>query len=401
MDAKAMETLTPADARSGKRRQLPDDKPLHAVFRISMFIAGSAMPLVTAVLARYPDFVERVYTNDVGLAIAGVLTSISGIMPFSVVELAVAALFLFVLLLLLRMVIQLASRKRRLLNAVLCGALWSGSAAGIAALTGYLAWGFNFARPDLITRMHWSDAALRNDSADELARICTNLVELANRNFEAAVGSDDPGKPSAAPKSVTAMDASIEEAYARVAVHLGMPSYFGANRGQAKPVLASSLLSMVLVGGFYSPWTGEANYNTELPLHELPQAIAHEKAHQRCVPNEDEANFFSFVACINADDPYVRYSGYLFGQHQLLRELMRIDPDKVKELIARRDRGIQRDVEESREFFARHSGAISDMNATVIDAYLKANRAPGGIQSYAMSSRLIIVYTRAVADAFR
>ncbi len=401
MNSNAKGSRQPAGAWMGKRRSLLDDRPLHATFRISLLIAGCAMPLITAFFARYPGFVERVYANSVGQIIARTLTGIFGLLPFSVVELGITVLILFVLLLALRGLIQLAARKRHVLNAALCGILWSGAVAGIFLITGYLAWGFNFARADLITRMHWSEVARRDDGVGELARICTNLVDLANANFEAASGSKDPGKPSIPPKSVPAMDASIEEAYVRVGERLQLPSYFGLYRGQAKPVLASSLMSKVLVGGFYSPWTGEANFNVELPAHEIPQAIAHEKAHQRGVPSEDEANFFSFVACINARDPYVRYSGFLFAQQQLIGELSRIDQEKAKELVSRLDRGVQRDIEESKEFVDRHRGPISNVDAAVIDAYLKANRAPGGIESYAMSSRLIIVYTRAVPDAFR
>lgn len=391
----------PAGAWSGKRRPLPEDQPLRAALRVSLLVAGCAMPLITMFFAKYPGTVERIYTDLIGQIIARTLTRISGFLPFSVIELAVTALGLFVLLLAMRGLIQVAGRKRHPLNATLCGALWLGAAAGVVTITGYLAWGFNFARADLVTRLHWSDFAQQAGSTEELARNCANLIDITNRNFEAAIGSRDPGKPSTPPNSVAAMDASIEEAYTRVAERLNLHPSFGVNRGRAKPVLASFAMSMVLVAGFYSPWTGEANYNAELPLHELPQAIAHEKAHQRGVPNEDEANFFSFVACIYARDPYVRYSGFLFAQRQLLFELRRSDPDRVQDLVARRDPGIQRDVEESREFAVRHSGTISDMNAAVIDAYLKANRAPGGIQSYAMSSRLILIYARAVEDAFR
>jgi hypothetical protein len=174
---------------------------------------------------------------------------------------------------------------------------------------------------------------------------------------------------------------------------------FAANRGRAKPVAASFAMSALLIGGFYSPWTGEANYNGQLPPCEIPHTIAHEKAHQRGITGEDEANFFGFLACIYSRNPYVRYSGYMFAQRQLLSELRRSDLEKVHELLARRDRGIERDVEEERRFLEKHRGTVSRLNSAVIDTYLKANRAPGGIQSYTLSSRLIIIYFRAVENA--
>jgi hypothetical protein len=233
---------------------------------------------------------------------------------------------------------------------------------------------------------------------DELTLYCSRLVDLANREFEDAVGSRDPGKPSTPPNPVARMDATIEDAYGRIAADLNLHPSLGANRGPAKPVLASFAMSSLLIGGVYSPWTGEANFNRDLPAHTLPQAIAHEKAHQRGITNEDEANFFGFLACIRARDPYVRYSGYLFAQQQLLGELRRLAPDKAVELTSRRDGGIRRDIAYDRMFVARHRGPLSDANAVAIDTYLKANRAPAGIRSYSLSARLIIIFARAAGN---
>ncbi len=384
--------------RFGVRQTLPCDRPYRAVRRISLFALGCAMPAIAAFLSVFPNAVETAYTDLLGQAIARILARISGLLSFSVVELALFCLTLCAVFVAARGAIDVTRRKRHGLNAAACGVLWLGAAGGIASITGYLAWGFNFARADLVTRLHWSGYADQPDTRQELVADCASLIDLTNREYEIALGARDQGKPSSPPESIAAMDASIEEAYGRVAERLRLDPWFGANRGRAKPVLASFAMSAVLVDGFYSPWTGEANFNRQMPLHDLPQALAHEKAHQRCVTNEDEANFFGFLACSYARDPYVRYSGYLFAQEQLLHELSRFDPNQVKELIAGRARGVERDIQESREFVRRHMGTISRLDAAVLDAYLRANRAPGGIQSYARSARLIILYARAVGN---
>ena len=357
------------------------------------------MPPLAWILADFPDAVEHVYSERISLPISRCLTRVSNLVPFSVAETAAIGLALWVLFMATRGAIQVARRRRHLFNAAACGVLWFAAATGVLLFSAYLSWGFNFARADIITRQHWSGFEMQpgaDSLRDELTLYCSRLVELANREFENAIGSRDPGKPSTPPNPVAIMDASIEEAYARVTVNLKLHPSMGANRGRAKAVLASFAMNSLLIGGVYSPWTGEANFNRELPPHTLPQAIAHEKAHQRGIASEDEANFFGFLACIHARDPYVRYSGYLFAQQQLLGELRRLAPDKVVEFTSRRNGGIQRDIAYNRMFVDRHRGFVSNANAVAIDTYLKANRAPAGIRSYSLSAQLIIIYARAV-----
>ena len=375
----------------------PGDKPLHARARLIWLAAGCAMPVLTALLARIPGVVEREYSNRIGYWIQRALALGSGVVPFSIVEIGTLILSLYLLLLAVRGVIQTVRRQRHALNAAACGVLWLGKGLGLAALLGYAAWAFNFARADVVTRQHWSAFAVplgADAGRQELELSCTRLVELANREFAYAAGTLNAEKSGRPTGGIAGMDASLEEAYAAVATRLDLPASFAAGRGRAKPIVVSGVLSATLIGGFYSPWTGEANYNRELPQCDLPHAIAHEKAHQRGIAGEDEANFFGFLACIHSRDAYVRYSGFLFAQQQLLRELRRVDPGKAREIAAHRSQGVQQDIEEIIRYVTRHRGVLSNIQAAAIDTYLKANRAPGGIQSYSMSSRLIIIYAR-------
>ena len=387
----------------GLRSPLPADRPLHAATGVFLFVAGCSMPLLTAFLSRYPEAVERVYAGRIGPFLSAALTGISSLFPFSLAEIGLLGLMSLTVILAARGVVQVARGRRHALNAAACGILRMAGLAGILLLAAYGAWGFNFARAGVVARLHWSDYASQPDSdsaREELTRYCTALVALANREFEAAAGTTDPGKPSTPRNSIAELDAAIEEAYARIGGRLNLHQSVASGRGPAKPVLTSFVMSALLIGGFYSPWTAEANYNRELPACNIPQTIAHEKAHQRGFPSEDEANFFGFLACIYARDPYVRYSGYLFAQQQLLGELRRFAPEKVKEIAGRRHPGIRRDVDFSRKFVERHRGIASDLSYAANNAYLEANRAPGGIKSYAMSSRLIVIYARAVDGTF-
>lgn len=360
-------------------------------------LSSAAVLLAVAVLWRFPAFVEAAYSRGAGQAVARGLAAVSGLIPWSGLETLIGLAGLWALASVARAAVDIIRHKRRLLNALACGLLRIGAIAAATIAVFYAIWGLNYARPDLVTRFGW-DAPLPADEADssveELARLCTELIDAANRDYEAATGSSDLGRPSAPAQGIDACDRAIEEGYARVAARFDVTPAFAARRAPAKPVFASWILSHSLISGFYSPWTGEANYNREVPACELLHAIAHEKAHQRCVTSEDEANFFGYLACVNSDDTYVRYSGYLFGQLQLLRELRRLDAARAKELRARRCPGVARDIEAMHDFYAAHVGAVSTVTTAVNDTYLRANRVKGGIKSYAYCARLLVLYAR-------
>ena len=120
--------------------------------------------------------------------------------------------------------------------------------------------------------------------------------------------------------------------------------------------------------------------------------MAHEKAHQRGITHEGEANFIGFLAAAAGDDPRVRYSALLFAQRQLISRLMMQDGELVASLLERRHPGVQRDIDEAVEFWSRKESAGFEITHVVNDAFLKVNRVEGGVLSYRSSADLILHY---------
>ncbi|NIA15137.1 MAG: DUF3810 family protein [Nitrospiraceae bacterium] len=359
-------------------------------------VAGLMLPL-SWLLAAFPAFTESVYAQNVGSWLARGLSMVSGFFKFSLAELLVLVLLTWSAIAFGTASYHVLRRQRRLRNALAGGLLNLATAASILVALFYVCWGFNYSRPGLIARMEWDAFATKlpdDEALAELDRLCEELVDAANQAYFQAHGCEDLGHPSTIVNSLEHVDATIERAYVETAEWLGLSEGFAAPRGCAKPVLASNLMSWALISGVYSPWTGEANFNRLQPGLGLPQSIAHEKAHQRGVTSEDEANFFGYVVCAHATDPYVRYSGYLFVQRQLLRELGKADRDRAKELIKKRYSGVQRDIDAEYEFIRRHVSRVSQAGAAVNNAYLRANRVKGGIQSYTQSAWLAVVMSR-------
>ncbi|MDZ4860100.1 MAG: DUF3810 domain-containing protein [Candidatus Hydrogenedentes bacterium] len=379
----------------------PKDRAPRWRWGVAGLLAAFAMMLVCEVASFFPAFVEWAYASGFSAWATGVLALGSGRVTFSVIEVMLALAGLWLLVPLVPSIMDIVRKRRHASNAIACGLTRTAGAAGITIALFYALWGVNYARTDLPGRVGWDDSTLstlprlgsREDHV-ELVSLCTQLVFVTNYYYEQAMGTRDAGVHSRPMTPAAELDQSIDEGYRRAAAVLGLGESFAQSRGPAKAVAASRVMSNLGIAGFYSPWTGEANYNAESPPFQRPLTIAHEKAHQRCVTSEDEANFLGFLACILSDDPYVRYSGYLFAQRQLLSELMRVDAKAARAIIELRCPGVEQDVYYGRAYWSVFRGPVQSMSLAVNNAYLRANRVEGGLLSYQMSARLLVLFSR-------
>jgi hypothetical protein len=290
--------------------------------------------------------------------------------------------------------------RRRALEALRAGALRMLTLVAVIATLFYVTWGMNYARAPLQARLGWpaierpaDDAAARR-LTDEIATLAAESVDFANEQYRLVAGSDDLGRPSAPADAAAAVDASFDVAFARVQRTLGLEPAVAVARGPAKPFPASVILSHLQLTGFYFPWTGEANFNRDAPASTRPHTVAHEKAHQRGIAFEDEANFVGYLVCVMSDDPYARYSGALFAQRQLLTELAGRDPARASAIRGRRLRGVQRDVDATNLYWQQFEGVAGRVSHAVNDRYLKSQGVRTGAQSYAASRSLLVLFAR-------
>ena len=63
--------------------------------------------------------------------------------------------------------------------------------------------------------------------------------------------------------------------------------------------------------GYYFPFSMEANYNDVMHILNFPSTMCHELAHLRGYIYEDEANFIGYLACVESEDAFFQYAGYL------------------------------------------------------------------------------------------
>lgn len=99
---------------------------------------------------------------------------------------------------------------------------------------------------------------------------------------------------------------------------------------RAKAMFFSDFMCQQYMAGYYFPFSMEANYNDVMYVMNKPSTICHELAHLRGYILEDEANFISYLACVNSDDLYFQYSGYLSVLYYLMNEIADLKSEEIQ-----------------------------------------------------------------------
>jgi hypothetical protein len=336
--------------------------------------------LLQCVATFTPGLTERFYASAFYPRVLVVLSRLSRVFSFSVGEALTVLTLSFAVVLVIIFLVRIARRReerRPLILAWLRKVTW----VAAALLWSFLfTFGLNYQRPLLFDLLKYER---RTAGASELEALARSIVEGVNETYSEAHA--DGRRPPARDEIVNA----VQESYDSVIDFISL-----LPRGDfapPKPVFSSEVLTRLGISGIYFPFTGEPNYNADIPDFQLPFSIAHELAHQRGVARESEANFVAYVVCIKSRDPFVRYSGYRNGL-AVLSELYRVEPEKARELSRQLVPGYREDSRRAALFWAKAGGTAGALSRRVNDIYLRANRVKSGVDDYGNSTTLIIAY---------
>lgn len=298
-------------------------------------------------------------------------------------RLSVAEMLLIAALVLLPWSCYRAFRRRTLAEGARLGATTLWVVLGLLLWVFLALWGFNYARPSLAERMDLSEGSLD-------AETVLDAGKRAAERTATLYGELDQGQgPTRLPMSFEELDRAIDALY-REAELPG--DAIDSPAAPAKRLASSTIFAYLGISGIFVPFTGEPSVNALQPDVALPIALAHEKAHQRGITNEGEANFAAFVVCSRKDaPPYLRYAAYLFATRYLLREAFRyVDEEEARAAWAELGEGPLEDVRAIRSFWARYEGRAMEAASHVNDGYLKAMHVEGGVESYGTVVRLLV-----------
>ena len=316
------------------------------------------------------------------------LASLCASLPFSVAELLIALLVLGLTAFLVTQLVRLVrrgERLRRLYRLVMTLLAVFGTIYALFCLL----WGVYYYADDFTAKSGSRDEPV---SVEQLESVTAYFARLAN-DYAGRVPRDENG--------VCALDRSALLAYSpRLyrAVEKELPCLAGPELA-AKGVLCSKVMSLTDFTGFFFPFTGEANVNTDFPTSLLPATIAHELAHQRGVAKEQEANFVAVRACLADGDPAFVYSAALLAYTHLGNALRGADRAAWERVYDTLDERVLADFAANRFYWARFDTPVQTVSNTVYENFLYSYDQDLGLKSYGACVDLLVNYYYEAAAA--
>lgn len=336
----------------------------------------------------WPTFTESVYSRSIYPIITQALSTLTGLLPFSLAELLLYAFILSIVVYLISMIVAALRAKhtwwQTLINRLII--LLSTFSMVYALFVGL--WGFNYARQPLSDSLGLDASPA---TVNELAATCEALIKEANA-LRADVPQSEDGV-FAPDLSKTDIMIRIPAEYNNAALQIGH-QFLGGSYGRVKPVLYSQGMSWSYLCGIYFPFTAEANVNSDAPDLLFASSCTHEEAHQRGFAREDEANFLAYYVLSFSEEKSMRYSGTMLALIHAMNALYGADSDKYFELRGTYASGLDADLQANGAYWEQFESEVSETVTQVNNTYLKANMQEDGVKSYGRMTDLLIALWR-------
>ena len=224
-------------------------------------------------------------------------------------------------------------------------------------------------------------------SKEELSSTADWLIGEVNARVESIEFIEKSS--SVSPYSVREINTILLESYKKLSAKY---DFLPRLTSYIKPVMLSKPMTYTHIAGVYTYFTGEANLNTNAPDYSIPYTVAHELAHQRGIAREDEANFIAFLVCVESENEYIQYCGYLNLLEYVLNALYSSDKDLWEETYKKLDNRAIYEMIAYNDFYEPYrDNIVGDISGAVNDAYLQANGTVGTV-SYGLVAELAVAY---------
>ncbi len=348
-------------------------------FSIVLYIIAGATALAHIISANSEAFSDFINMN-VSRWVRFLLAHITNIIPFSIAEMLIIGLPVIFVALCIFSVRRFSDTTRHML-------VFVGIALSLLSVFYTLFfWGYGvgYNGAPLEDKLELERTEV---SAQELKETAEILAEKTNEAAQDVFFRSQSF--SVMPYNIASLSDKLCEAYEAAYDKYDFISPLTSN---LKPVILSEPWSYTHITGVYSYFTGEANINVAFPDYCIAYTAAHEMAHQRGIAPEDEANFVAFLVCIESDDPYIRYSGYVNLLEYVLNALYSADKTAYAEVYRTIDRNVRCEFASYSEFFAKYrDSAASNVADKVNDTYLKLNGTEGS-KSYGLVVDIAVAY---------
>ena len=349
--------------------------PTFTLVSLALALVALICTLIASVSYGFADFVD----STVSTAYRFLMAKLTGIFPFSLFEIIIyLAVPLVVFLVVAAFKLFRTKRARVRYALTLLGVIF-------LIYTGYVtALSMSYNVTPLEKRLEVEYTEITEDNLYETARL---LLDEANSLAE-GLEFNEYGS-AVMPYSLDELSGKISAAYKSLSEK---HSFIKGFSSRVKPIATEGAMSSLGLLGIYTYYTGEANVNIHYPDFNLPFTTAHEFAHQRGIARENEANFVAFLVCLESDDDFIRYSGYLRLYEYVASSLYQTSKERYGELLDGMSDAVRGELIADREVYDKYADTfIAELSKKLNDMFLKMNGTEG-VVSYGLVTRLAVAY---------
>lgn len=338
-------------------------------------------------ISGFADFYHEAVYKPLG----GIFGSITGVIPFSLMEAAICTAVFLLIRWIFGLVLKAKEGKKAVLKYAGAVLMKIFSIASAVFFLFAVFSGVNYYRETFSEKIGLS---VEKSHVSELYDLCRDLIAEAKEAGAQLEHAEDgqtlfPGTEyQLAEKAKTCFE---DFASGYDFMDMGFWKF-----GTPKPVFFSEVMAYLRISGVYSPYTFEANVCTAGPDFLKGATMMHEQSHLRGFMNEAEANFIAYLACSESDSAYFRYSGACLALLHSMNALYSADYELWYELRLTYPYYVDADMRAQNAYIAAHDTKIAEVSETVNDTYLKLNDQQDGTRSYGKMVDLLLAYRRSV-----
>ncbi len=332
--------------------------------------------LLVKLLGQNPDVVETYYSEGIYPVISKFLRTLFGWLPFSVGDLFYTLLIFAILRYCYKNRFNFRERKRKVLTDL-------GLLLSIAYFIFHLFWGMNYYRLPIEDKLDIK----REYTLNQLTAFTDYLIQKTNALQETI--TTDSSALVLVPHSKDEVFQNTPDNYHVVSTAFPFLHY---ERISLKESLYSLPLTYMGYGGYFNPFTGEAQVNAKIPILRYPTVSAHEVGHQLGYSAEGATNFIGFLVTSKSNDPHFNYACYSNALAYCLSDLRLKDEAAFQKYWEQLNGGVKKNYQELNAFWEGYQNPAEPLFKEVFNAFLKANNQEEGILSYNSVVGLLINY---------
>ncbi|MCQ2537617.1 MAG: DUF3810 domain-containing protein [Lachnospiraceae bacterium] len=321
-------------------------------------------------------FTEMIFARHIFKLLSQAIALITGIFPFSVAEVMIILCPFLVIALIIGFIVKLVKNRHDWMLWVLTFILNAACMAGVVYFFYAFGCGANYYRYQVADIV---GLKITESTKEELYGLTIELADKATELRDQITTEDEEGA-YVLPYSDRQLAKEAKKAFKA----LGKKnSVFAGLYPAPKSVMLSKMMSKTEITGIYTCWTMEANVDVDIPDYSIGSTMCHELSHLRGFIREDEANYISYLACLEGDVD-LQYSGVMLALIYTGNALAGKDSDLYADAWYNHySPEVRVDLIKGSEYWKQFENTkVSEVTEQLNDTYLKANDQEDGTESY-------------------